>query len=69
MLGTDVIVAVTAGLRMGRCDSAWRWHAEYFELANTLRGQLVATTRIARGQQLSQQAPVGTPDWGLAMLW
>jgi hypothetical protein len=39
MLSTDVIVAVTAGLRMGPSDSASRWHAEYVEHANTPRAQ------------------------------
>jgi hypothetical protein len=36
---------------MGPCDSASLWHAEYFEHANTLRGQLITTARITRGQQ------------------
>jgi hypothetical protein len=39
MLSTDLIVAVTAGLRMGPSDSASRRHAEYVEHANTQRAQ------------------------------
>jgi hypothetical protein len=65
MLGTDVIVAVTAGLRMGPYYSASRWHAEYFEHANTIPAQLITTARIARGQQ---RASKFQSDWAVAIL-